>query len=174
MAFPQSDTIFLRPSTVHGQGLFAQRALEPGEVLFDLTGTIVWAPFIDGKSDEGPNWYAIGWELWVSPPAASPALYLNHSCTPNIALHDDLGFRPLRPIENGEELTLDYSSVELDPFWQMTCACGTSACRQTVRPFYQYDDATAQAITAYTPQFLQSALGQGNQDRMQTFLKTHA
>ena len=173
MISPPSDTIRLGRSSVHGQGLFAQRPLQPGEVLFELTGEIVWAPYIDGQSDEGPNWYAVGWELWVSPPASSPALYLNHSCAPNVALHDDLGFRPLRPIADGEELTLDYGSVELDPYWEMACACQAPACRHTVRPFYRYKPETAQTVAAYTPQFLQSALGQGNHDRMQAFLKEH-
>lgn len=38
-------------------------------------------------------------------------------------------------IEAHEELVIDYSTTELDPYWKMDCNCGASGCRKVLRSF---------------------------------------
>ena len=52
----------------------------------------------------------------------------NHSCDAN-TIYDGLTLYALRPIEKGEELTLDYATFldkSMEPFH---CNCGSPACR---------------------------------------------
>jgi SET domain-containing protein len=63
----------------------------------------------------------------------SGAEYINHSCDPNLVARIVKGhilYWSRRPIQTGEELTVDYHfapDVEKVP-----CACGTQACRGTI------------------------------------------
>jgi len=67
--------------------------------------------------------------LWDNDPAAwAPQ---NHSCEPNTA-YDGLNVKTTRPIQKGEELTLDYASFldeHMEPF---QCQCGTAGCRKWI------------------------------------------
>ena len=67
--------------------------------------------------------------LWDNDPAAwAPQ---NHSCEPNTA-YDGLNVKAIRPIQKGEELTLDYASFldeHMEPF---ECRCGTNSCRKWI------------------------------------------
>jgi hypothetical protein len=55
---------------------------------------------------------------WTCPTSfnlLTPAWYLNHSKTPNVACDESLRFFALRRISSGEELTADYTSYSDDP-----------------------------------------------------------
>jgi len=70
------------------------------------------------------------------------ARFVNHSCDPNTASAGACDFDvALRDIEEGEEITTDYSILNLEePF---ECACQTPVCRGVVRPeaFLEVADA---------------------------------
>jgi len=110
----------LRPSTIHGVGVFANHDIDAGarlELFEDDTRFLPEAPsepakrLLDALSvigEGGRGYYcprsftstAIGW-------------YLNHSDTPN-AGHTDWDYLALREIKDGEEITIDYRTLGED------------------------------------------------------------
>ena len=64
--------------------------------------------------------------------------YINHSCGPNLELvvldrgRDDFGFRSLRPIEPGEEVSWDYETFETELSNPFPCSCGAANCRKMI------------------------------------------
>jgi SET domain-containing protein len=115
----------LRPSTIHGVGVFAIRRIEKGTPLFAGDEDIVWvdqgyvadlpkkikklyddfAIIKDGKYGCPTNFnlLTMGW-------------YLNDSDDPNVAVDDEYNMSALRDIEEGEELTIDSSKFSEQPY----------------------------------------------------------
>jgi hypothetical protein len=119
----------VRPSVV-GQGVFATRAFEPGELVGMVTGEL-----IDNEVFEGSDYAMDMGETHVLEPVA-PFRFLNHSCQPNCELwvleHDDggpmeLSLEALTSIQAGDELTIDYAWEAEDETLQ--CLCGSPNCR---------------------------------------------
>lgn len=71
-----------------------------------------------------------------------PRKYINHSCKPNAGLRVvdltngelDCLLVAIDSIKKGEEITLDYSTTQLEE-WQMECKCGKKSCRHTITDF---------------------------------------
>ncbi|HMQ10792.1 MAG TPA: SET domain-containing protein [Oligoflexia bacterium] len=86
--------------------------------------------------------YIVCWDL---------AKYMNHSCDPN-TLSPGLKFDiAIKDIQAGEEITTDYSSLNLEE--TLNCACGIGHCREQIedKDFETYvddwDDKINQAFT---------------------------
>lgn len=113
----------IAPSRIDGLGLFAGRSFASGERLCRLTGEVKHRP-----QRSLPNWIGIAPGLWVDP--NPPLQHINHSCEANAAFGPRRQLFALRPIAKGEEITLDYSTTESDPYWSMPCGCGAQQCRK--------------------------------------------
>lgn len=112
-----------------GRGLFARRRFRPQQVIGVVRGQVIDDP--DYSSD-----YCIELNEGRGLEPAAPFRYLNHSCEPNCELFfweaeepaplDRLWLQALRPIEPGDELTIDYA-------WPadtaIPCGCGAAGCR---------------------------------------------
>ena len=112
-----------------GRGLFARRRFRPQQVIGVVRGQVIDDP---GYSSD----YCIELNEGRGLEPAAPFRYLNHSCEPNCELFfwepeepaplDRLWLQALRPIEPGEELTIDYA-------WPadaaIPCGCGAADCR---------------------------------------------
>lgn len=115
-----------------GRGVFAQKSIEQGVVVGEVTGKVI----------DDPNYatsYCIdlGGALSLEPRA--PFRYLNHCCTPNCRLvlsecvYEDgtpapaeVHVETLADIAEGAELTIDYAwSAE----GAIPCLCGSLKCR---------------------------------------------
>lgn len=58
---------------------------------------------------------------------------MNHSCQPNVCVHDLPTFRTLRPVAANEELTTDYSWMS--PITRnLICECASRGCRKVITP----------------------------------------
>jgi hypothetical protein len=143
--YPQTDwidpRIEVRPSPLHGKGMFAKAAIARGEVVTIWGGTLLLAEEdITGDSAEewrakGYVWATIGEGLylaqWLAPGEEDLTDCINHSCDPNVWLLDEVTLAARRDIPVGEELTIDYCLFEGDedhiPPWM--CRCGTALCR---------------------------------------------
>ena len=108
-----------------GKGVFARRKFKDDCVIAEVGGELIHDP--DYTSS-----YCVDMGDDVALEPAAPLRYLNHSCDPNCELfvYDDDLFRlllvSLRPIQPGEELTIDYGwPAEV----AIPCQCGTKACR---------------------------------------------
>ena len=96
-----------------------------------------------GTFRERPKWiWDIPHEIWpytiqvdydryVVPRKGGPVWYINHSCDPNCVI-SGMGIVSRRAIEEGEELTFDYSTDVDWPGFSMACSCGSPKCRKVV------------------------------------------
>lgn len=94
----------IRPSGIHGQGLFAEALIEQGTVIGKLEGTLV--------TKDGPH------VLWLDEEqgfkVTNDLRFINHSDTPNAAYYDDLTVGAICDIHPGEEITHNYLGDEAD------------------------------------------------------------
>ena len=126
-----------------GYGMYAAAAIAPGERITrgeEQPHTLVT------REQAGANWPArelrwleqYGYPLndevlvtWSSDPAQwSP---INHSCDPNAWL-EGLDLVARRPIEPGEEITVEYATFIAGTGESFMCHCGSDNCRGTVTP----------------------------------------
>ena len=84
----------------------------------------------------------------------APGRYLNHSCDPNAGIMNDRVVTALRPIEAGEEITVDYRLNALDgDSWP--CSCGTAACTGTVEgSFFSMTPERQRLLLPHAPAFI--------------------
>ena len=83
-------------------------------------------------SPTGPNWMAIEKEEWLIPLEKNPWPYINHSCNPNSGFCGSRTIVAMKNIDRGQEITIDYSITEGDPYWYMVCHCDAKQCRKTI------------------------------------------
>ena len=131
----------MRGNGVSGYGIFATTELEPGDVVYQGEGRahrIVTARHVQGTWGVADQLtfrrygYPLSDELYAlwddDPTAWSPQ---NHSCEPNTAFVG-LDVVALRPVVNGQELTLDYSRFMNEQSEPFACTCGAPSCRGVV------------------------------------------
>ncbi len=120
----------IRKSEIQGIGLFAKGNFKKGEKVYSYPkGKVISAQKISALSDSDKRYLdKIGNDSFeiIEPPAR----YVNHSCEPNAAEQDRVGYA-LRDIKKGEEITIDYDNIAFleKPF---ACRCGSKNCRGTV------------------------------------------
>lgn len=91
---------YVAPSSIHGQGLFANEDIAAGEVIGWLSGEpcntdgcyVLWL-----NENEG---FRVTCQL----------RYINHSVHPNACYYDDLSVVAIRPIRANEEITHNYET----------------------------------------------------------------
>lgn len=125
------EKIFVADGKI-GKGVYARIPIEARESIFYVTGQLI--DFASARNHPtGENTFQIGKDEYVYP--LYPSRYLNHSCSPNAGLKDDIQVIALRQISPGEEITFDYSTTMLERDWELACRCGAPNCRGTVRDF---------------------------------------
>jgi hypothetical protein len=127
----KEENIVIRPAGAKGKGVFAKRDFAEEETIYSFPkGRVVARDEIAALSKaEKERLDKIGaTEYEIIEP---PARYVNHSCDPNTAEKDHKGYA-LRPIEEGEEIAIDYDKLGYieKPF---ACHCGSNMCRSIVR-----------------------------------------
>jgi SET domain-containing protein len=122
MARTRVPAVVVGESPMHGRGVFAARALKPGELVEVCPALIV--PAKDDRHIEKTalRGYCFGWGDDASAfPLGFGALY-NHSFTPNTEVELDFAeelirYSAIRAIEPGEELTIDYTGAGAVDLW---------------------------------------------------------
>ena len=118
--------IAIRNSIIHGQGVFAEKDIRPGEIIIDWS---ICAEFLTNQDIEAlPHderkylSFIDGRHILFKPPAR----FVNHSCNPNArgANGHDVA---IRHIAQGEEITVDYIFEQV-PGLNLQCNCGASGC----------------------------------------------
>ncbi len=125
-----------------GYGMYAMRAIEPGEMIDPLEEK---PHFLVSRQHVERNWdaalrdvfaryaYPLTDEIWVmwsnDPNEWKP---INHDCDPNAWL-DGLNVVARRRISPGEEITLDYATFCGDQMQEFACSCGAANCRGVIR-----------------------------------------
>jgi hypothetical protein len=130
-----SDKLEARSSPIEGKGLFVITAIEPGEVVFDMS--VSKLPVISGSEAEKRYEQGFDYMLQIGDDAFAVTRqdsdpveygYVNHSCNPNCGIKNLLQFVSMRKINPGEEITFDYAMTESSDY-SFKCHCGSSNCR---------------------------------------------
>ena len=116
--------VMIRPSTIHGIGVFAIRDIPKGQRGLFSSGIGEWIPVSKKEIAELPphaidlveNYCLYDEENYFLPDygfkVMDVSVYLNHSDTPNIiSINDGEYFETIRDIEEGEELLIDYGTL---------------------------------------------------------------
>jgi len=126
----------VRPSAIHGRGLFAVEDLQPGEIVCIKGGHIFTRATLQRVAPLlGPAEIQIADNLFIGPleeaEREGSMIFSNHSCEPNIGVQGQIVFVARQPIEAGEELTHDWATTDDDDY-TLECRCGAPNCRRTV------------------------------------------
>lgn len=126
----------IKPSPIHGRGLFAKKPIKKGEIAGIRTGHIVDKKIFEKSAIKGSeaqiaeNFYLVA----LTPQEYEDTLlFVNHSCQPNLGFKGDVVLVSLRDIKKGEELTADYSTCISDIYFHLLCNCGEANCRKIIR-----------------------------------------
>jgi hypothetical protein len=127
--------IYVCTSKIEGFGINIGENAKKGELISRIKGEI---KFKVNKSKRDalayPNWVGIKKDHWIDPD--KPYKFLNHSCNPTAGIKGSLSLVALRDLKEGEEVTIDYSTIEGDPRWELKCMCGEKNCRGTIRSIH--------------------------------------
>jgi uncharacterized protein len=119
------EKVVVHESPIHGQGVFANRRIEAGEVIIDGCREPLTEDELDGLRPDEKMFVSVidGRTVLMLPPAR----FVNHSCYPN-ARGTDRHDVAIRVIEAGEEVTVDYVAEEV-PGLRLECNCKAPNCR---------------------------------------------
>ncbi len=122
--------IYHSTSEIHGLGVRAGEHIRKGSIITRFQGP---AKFKINKNKRDamshPNWVGIGKHTWIEP--SRPQKFINHSCEPSAGVRG-LTVVALIDIREGEEITIDYSTIEGDIRWEMKCSCNSQGCRGVI------------------------------------------
>jgi len=126
----------VKPSPIHGKGLFATAPIRKGEVVCVKGGHVFTGENLRGITARlGPAEIQIADDLFIGPldeeEREGGMIYSNHSCDPNIGIQGQVVFLAMRDIAAGEELTHDWATTDNDTY-EMECNCGAANCRKVI------------------------------------------
>ena len=126
----RNDDVEIRPSSIHGNGLFALRSFERGEVVlrWNLSLTIPNEEVASLTVEEQRYLHPLDQHRSVV--VQRPERFVNHSCDNNTVVREFCDVA-IRTIEPGQEITSDYSSDGSGA--SFNCSCGSKDCRLLVR-----------------------------------------
>jgi uncharacterized protein len=133
LASYRSPKTVVRASSIVGRGLFANEAIAKGEIVCVKGGHLLnKVEFAKYKSVANEADLQIADDLFLAPVTAGEfedvMMFLNHCCEPNVGIQGQIVFLAMRDIRAGEELTLDYATIDHDSA-PMACRCGAEGCR---------------------------------------------
>lgn len=131
-------SFIMKGNAIAGYGIYTTRSIEAGEIIFkgeERAQRIVTKKYVEENWDEKEKEifaryaYPISKNVFIiwDEDATSWAPQ-NHSCNPN-TIYKGLNIITLRPIEKGEELTLDYATFLNEASQSFVCTCNCKNCR---------------------------------------------
>lgn len=119
------DSIYVKESQVHGNGVFTTHPIRKEQTIMIIDGEVIDADECVRREEEENNVY-IFWKddnTYIDTFMTEKIRYINHSCDSNCYIEeDDFGNLILvasRDIAAGEELTIDYGYEEI--YDECTC-----------------------------------------------------
>jgi uncharacterized protein len=125
----------LKPSAIHGKGLFATERIQRDAVVMIWGGTLYTRQDLEniraGKLKvEEFSYSFIDEDLLIAAPPDGLDYFVNHSCDPNVWMSNNLSVVARRTILPGEEITGDFAVWEAEPNYVLDpCRCGSPLCR---------------------------------------------
>lgn len=138
------DKFEVRSSELESSGCFATEEIKTGEIICTCKGENISFQELKQRYEGGKekicNPLQIGEKEYLD--LDEPYVFFNHSCNPNAGLRKKGELFALKDINEGEEITYDYSTTEwtYDKFgkykdWSMECNCKSKDCRGTLGTF---------------------------------------
>jgi len=132
----RSSKTIITKSTKGGNGLFAKENILPGEIIAIRAGQIVDTVEASKRDKEiGDYSLQISDEFYICPETRANiediALFINHSCDPNIGMDGQICFVAMRSVQAGEELCMDYA-MAITGDYNMNCNCKMKNCRKVI------------------------------------------
>lgn len=126
----------VKPSPIHGRGLFAVEPIGRGEIVAIKGGYIFDRKRLaEVEKTLGPAEIQIAEDYFIGPlneaEREGAMIFSNHSCEPNIGVQGQIVFVAMRDIAAGEELTHDWAMTD-DSEDEMECRCGAASCRKKI------------------------------------------
>ena len=119
------ERIVVKPSPIHGLGVFAATRIEPGETIIEGCREVLSDEAVNALPEQEHHFLAVydGQTVLFK----TPARFVNHSCNPNArgSARCDIA---IRRIEAGEEITVDYVAEQV-PGLRLECNCHAPNCR---------------------------------------------
>lgn len=116
-----------------GHAVFAQEAVPQGELLVVWGGVVLTAAQLDPVAgDLAYLGVQVEEDLYLWPPTAGPADWVNHSCAPNAGISGQMVLVAMRDIAVGEEICFDYAMTDGSPYDEFECLCGAPTCRSRI------------------------------------------
>ena len=124
------------PSSIHQVGVFAAERIPARRKVIEYTGERVnpVEAYRRIKNEKRTYVFTVD-KFWNvdGVVGGSGAEFINHSCNPNLKSRVVTGrvlYQSIRPIDVGEELTVDYRFSSAAP--EVPCRCGSPKCRGTI------------------------------------------
>lgn len=157
-----SSKIELRKSTIHGTGTFAKTSIAKGEVLFVKNGHILQNEKKYSDSVIDCYWpiddcYVLG--AITHDECKKVKLFINHSCDPNCGLQGINVGLAMRDIDEDEEITFDYSTLDNEDY-SFICSCGSPKCRGIVTGYDWKKPEIQERYKNYFVDYLQEKIDQ--------------
>ena len=132
----RSLKIEVRSSELDGRRVFATQKIDESEVVAVKAGHIVTTDQLaEITSSVGDYALQIHDHFYLSPTSKEEltrmAIFINHSCDPNVGFDGQITYVAMRDIEPGVELCHDYAMERADSY-SLDCLCGSELCRGTV------------------------------------------
>lgn len=129
--------LYIGPSTVSGQGLFAGEDIYAGELVLSFGGVLALIDDRHSGKYLSSTFSGIAEKIMICENSDSEkdfSDYINHSCDPNVGMDDCITVKAIRDIKKGEEILCDYSFWEADCSWilKSECNCGSRKCRKII------------------------------------------
>ena len=137
----------VRPSGVHGKGVFVVQPINKGELFIEYIGEVIdWPealrrhPHDPSQPDHTFYFHLDDARVIDGLVGGNASRWINHSCAPNVEAEDDTGrvwLKALRHLKVGEELFFDYGLVIDERHTpalkkRFECRCGAKTCRGTM------------------------------------------
>ena len=139
-------------SRIHGKGVFATHAISKGELVGFIKGPVIHKVNNSLRDTfSNPDWVGFKQNYWTDP--LPPFKYLNHSCSANCGIKGTRSLYAIQAIKAGEEISIDYSTTELDENWYLECSCGSAKCRKEVRSIQSLSKSLFNRYDPYIPTY---------------------
>lgn len=136
----------VRPSPIHGVGMFTRRPVAEGETVAVVGGELVSGDEFRRRVSRLVKYNAIQVDddlHLLGHPDELESAAINHSCDSNLWMTDEVTLSARRDVDGDEEVTIDYALFTTDEAWSLeqNCNCGADACRgsATGRDWAQHD-----------------------------------
>lgn len=155
----------IRKSEKQGFGFFAMEAIKKDEIVAIRSGHIVnHEEAIRLDKEVGDFSLQITQDHFLCPKTKDEieqiALYINHSCDPNVGMDGQMNYVTLRDVNAGEELCLDYA-VAMNTDYQLKCNCGSKNCRGLVTGYDWKNKELQNKYRGYFAHFLTKMMKDG-------------